>query len=182
MRRLVTILLLILCAAAPVRAATIEERIAAELQAQGYEILETNRTWLGRLRIVAENDDIRREIVFNPGTGEILRDYSVMLTLLEQRDRGLARGSKPARAPHVPLTSGPVVQGPAVPGGAAVAVAGSADPVQTPASDDPGPDDPGPDAAVDAAVAEASPDRDPATLVPLLPDPLLSSEPQIGGE
>ena len=173
MRRLVTILLLVLCAAAPVRAATIEERIAAELQAQGYEILETNRTWLGRLRIVAENDDIRREIVFNPGTGEILRDYSVVLTLLEQRDRGLARGSKPARAPHDPVTSGPA----AVAGGAAVAVAGSADPVQTPASDDPGPD-----AAVDAAVAEASPDRDPATLVPLLPDPLLSGEPQIGGE
>jgi hypothetical protein len=58
---------------------TIEQQLRASLQAQGYVILEEGYTFLGRLRIVAQNDEIRREIVVNPGTGEILRDYAVML-------------------------------------------------------------------------------------------------------
>ena len=180
MRRLVTILLLVLCAAAPVRAATIEDRIAAELQAQGYEILEINRTWLGRLRILAENDEIRREIVFNPGTGEILRDYSVLLTLLEQRDRLLATGSKPARAAQDPVAT-TTATATSVPGGDAAASvpngdAGSADPAKMPASDD-------------AATGQASQDvvgpsteDDPGTLLPLLPAPLLPAAPPTEGE
>lgn len=60
-------------------AMTIEQQLLASLQAQGYVILEEGYTFLGRLRIVAQNDEIRREIVVNPGTGEILRDYAVML-------------------------------------------------------------------------------------------------------
>jgi hypothetical protein len=60
-------------------ALTIEQQLLASLQAQGYVILEQGYTFLGRLRIVAQNDEIRREIVVNPGTGEILRDYAVML-------------------------------------------------------------------------------------------------------
>jgi hypothetical protein len=30
---------------------------------------------LGRIRVIAYRDDLRRELVFNPQTGEILRDY-----------------------------------------------------------------------------------------------------------
>jgi hypothetical protein len=59
---------------------TVEERLTAGLQDQGYTILEKGYTFLGRLRIVAESDEIHREIVVNPGTGEILRDYAIYLS------------------------------------------------------------------------------------------------------
>ena len=48
--------------------------VARELQAQGYEVLEVRRTWLGRIKIEAETPDHRREIVLDRGTGEIRRD------------------------------------------------------------------------------------------------------------
>lgn len=62
-------------------ARTVEERLIAGLRDQGYVILEDGYTFLGRLRIVAESDRYHREIVVNPGTGEVLRDYVV-----ERRD------------------------------------------------------------------------------------------------
>lgn len=68
--------------AAPVAAQDIRDDVEAALVAQGYEIVNVSRTWLGRLRLVAENDEIRREIVINPTTGEVLRDYSVALANL----------------------------------------------------------------------------------------------------
>ncbi len=60
-------------------ARTVEQQLLSSLQKQGYVVLEQGYTILGRLRVVAENGKIRREIVVNPGTGEILRDYAVML-------------------------------------------------------------------------------------------------------
>jgi len=60
-------------------ARTVEQQVLGSLAAQGYVILEQGYTFLGRLRIVAENDRFHREIVVNPGTGEILRDYAVTL-------------------------------------------------------------------------------------------------------
>jgi len=68
--------------AAPAVAQDIRDDVEAALVAQGYEIVNVSRTWLGRLRLVAENDEIRREIVINPTTGEVLRDYSVALANL----------------------------------------------------------------------------------------------------
>jgi hypothetical protein len=61
----------------PVLAQSIDERIAASLQAEGYQIVTMNRTWLGRIYVIAETETLRREMVFNPATGEILRDYAV---------------------------------------------------------------------------------------------------------
>ena len=61
-------------------ALTVEERLLAGLQAQGYTVIEKGYTFLGRLRIVAESSEIYREIVVNPATGEILRDYAIYLT------------------------------------------------------------------------------------------------------
>lgn len=52
------------------------EEILATLRERGYRIVLDERTWLGRQRIVAEKNGARREVVFNPGTGEILRDYA----------------------------------------------------------------------------------------------------------
>ena len=65
-------------------ALTVEERLVAGLQDQGYTVLEQGYTFLGRLRIVAETDLIHREIVVNPGTGEILRDYAVYISDMPQ--------------------------------------------------------------------------------------------------
>ncbi|MEO8241495.1 MAG: hypothetical protein ABI832_04235 [bacterium] len=66
-------------------AVTVEEQIRAGLTSQGYVILEEGFTFLGRLRIVAENGQIHRELVVNPGTGEVLRDYAVQLDDIQPR-------------------------------------------------------------------------------------------------
>lgn len=49
--------------------------LVSELQRLGYSDISLSRTWLGRTRIVAEGGRGRREIVLNPSTGEILRDF-----------------------------------------------------------------------------------------------------------
>lgn len=51
-----------------------QESIVSQLQAQGFSEIRLSRTWLGRIRVVASRGDTRRELVFNPQTGEILRD------------------------------------------------------------------------------------------------------------
>ena len=58
-------------------AGTVEQRLLASLQAQGYVVVEQSYTLLGRLRIIAHNGTTRRDILVNPGTGEVLRDISV---------------------------------------------------------------------------------------------------------
>ena len=56
----------------------ISDRVVANLKAQGFVVIQMDRTWLGRIWILAESKDVRREIVINPVTGEILRDYAVL--------------------------------------------------------------------------------------------------------
>jgi hypothetical protein len=60
--------------ALPSFAATYVEQVVSQLQAQGFEAIEVERTLLGRTRIAAVRADGSREIVLNPNTGEILRD------------------------------------------------------------------------------------------------------------
>ncbi len=50
------------------------DSIVRQLEAQGFTRIETEQTWLGRTRIVAEGSQGQREIIVNPNTGEILRD------------------------------------------------------------------------------------------------------------
>jgi hypothetical protein len=59
------------------------DEIVSALRSHGYRIVVQERTWLGRERVVAETATKRRELVFNPGTGEIMRDY---VTALSQGD------------------------------------------------------------------------------------------------
>ena len=73
-------------AAADDRAA-VEASVLASLRDQGYEIIDVHRTLLGRLRVLAETDALRREIVVNPHTGEILRDYAFALPTAPLPDR-----------------------------------------------------------------------------------------------
>lgn len=56
-------------------AASVRDRIISELREDGYSEIRTSRTLLGRLRFLATRADARREIVVNPNTGLILRDY-----------------------------------------------------------------------------------------------------------
>lgn len=62
-------------AAAPAFAQTHVDRIVQQLMRQGYLEIEISRTFLGRTRIEAESPTHEREIIINPRTGEILRDY-----------------------------------------------------------------------------------------------------------
>ena len=50
-------------------------KIEEELRTAGYTNMSQRRTWLGRLRIRAERGEYIREIIINPRTGEVLRDY-----------------------------------------------------------------------------------------------------------
>lgn len=59
----------------PAHATTTEASIVAELREQGFTRVEIRRTLLGRTRIVAESPTYEREIVINPASGVILRDY-----------------------------------------------------------------------------------------------------------
>ncbi|MDO6457124.1 hypothetical protein Q4560_10980 [Celeribacter halophilus] len=51
------------------------DQVITQLKSQGYTRITVGRTLLGRTRIVARNDEMRREIIINPSTGEVLRDY-----------------------------------------------------------------------------------------------------------
>jgi len=52
-------------------------RIVRELAASGYRVTEIRRSFLGRIRLILENDEFEREIVISNSTGEIKRDTVV---------------------------------------------------------------------------------------------------------
>mgnify|MGYP006955165040 CR=1 FL=1 len=54
-------------------AQSVQDQIVSQLRGQGFTEISLQRTWLGRVRVIALRDDLRRELVFNPQTGEILR-------------------------------------------------------------------------------------------------------------
>ncbi len=56
-------------------AQSVQDSIIAQLQAQGFDRIEVSRTLLGRVVLNATSNRLERELVFNPVTGEILRDY-----------------------------------------------------------------------------------------------------------
>jgi hypothetical protein len=85
MKRIASLGLIGLLLATVAQAQSVTDRMIAALQEQGYDILEMHDTWLGRVRVIAESDTIRREIVFNPGTGEILRDYALDMVAMAAR-------------------------------------------------------------------------------------------------
>ena len=49
-------------------------QLVTSLQESGYTIVEVRKSLLGRVRVIAENDRHRREIVVSRTTGEIRRD------------------------------------------------------------------------------------------------------------
>jgi hypothetical protein len=64
----------LLVLAVPASADPVDE-VVSQLRAQGYQIIEVRKTWLGRVKIEAVKGGRRREVVFDRFTGEIRRDY-----------------------------------------------------------------------------------------------------------
>ena len=90
-----------LCITAPAAfSQTYEQKIVSQLRTQGYQQIMTERTLLGRVRIVALQNGTQREIVLNPRTGEVLRDAWFFGTLEKQPEArsfgagGSARSSR----------------------------------------------------------------------------------------
>lgn len=75
-RTLILGLGLVLASATDLSAAAqdVVSSITDQLRAQGFSRIETQRTLLGRTRIIATGDGGTREIIVNANTGEILRD------------------------------------------------------------------------------------------------------------
>ena len=69
----------VLIALAPLAASAdgdvVRDRLIEELTEEGYQEIRISKTLLGRMRFVATKPRFRREIVVNPRTGVILRDY-----------------------------------------------------------------------------------------------------------
>lgn len=85
-------LLVVLALAGPAAAAPLDQ-VVGQLEAQGYEVREVKRTWLGRVRVEAVREGRRREVVFDRVTGEILRDYvQPRDAASETRSSGSGRG------------------------------------------------------------------------------------------
>ena len=90
LRTLIVICLLALSTpAAHADADRVRDRIVSILKEDGYLEIRISRTLLGRMRFVAMRSDARREIVVNPNSGVILRDY---VRFLNQRG-GASSGS-----------------------------------------------------------------------------------------
>ncbi len=62
--------------ASPVFGQSTVDSITSEMQRGGFNRVQVRRTLLGRIRIVGESRDTKREIVLNPNTGLILRDFT----------------------------------------------------------------------------------------------------------
>lgn len=62
--------------AATAQAASYEDRLIAHLRKLGYGDITLSFTLLGRAQIIAVSKGDTREIVLNPRTGEILRDFA----------------------------------------------------------------------------------------------------------
>ena len=75
MRQFSRVLFVAALLASPLAAQDIGSQITDQLRQQGYDSIHLSKTWLGRLRIEARGEDQRREIIVNPRTGEILRDF-----------------------------------------------------------------------------------------------------------
>ncbi|WP_373051193.1 hypothetical protein [Thalassovita aquimarina] len=69
------LIIVMMLAALPAAADGVRDSVVSQLKQQGYQEITVSRTWLGRIRILARRDGERREIIVNPRTGEILRDF-----------------------------------------------------------------------------------------------------------
>ncbi|KHQ50477.1 hypothetical protein [Mameliella alba] len=79
----------------PAMAQSYRDRVIQSLTDQGFSNFRVRRTWLGYDQIIALGPDGRREVVLNPSTGAILRDYLYTSETPRSGSAPLARGSTP---------------------------------------------------------------------------------------
>jgi hypothetical protein len=77
-KTLTTAIVMTLLLALPAQAEVYDPFIT-QLRDQGYTEITVGRTWLGRIVINAQRDDVAREIVLNARTGEILGDQASLI-------------------------------------------------------------------------------------------------------
>ena len=70
------VLALALLVAQPVAAQTREAQLLAQLEAQGFVLVEKRISWLGRIILDLENETHEREVIFNPVNGSVMRDFT----------------------------------------------------------------------------------------------------------
>lgn len=75
MKHSLTLALVFSAMACTASAETLVDQVTEQLASQGYSEITVSKTWLGRVRIEASGGTASREIIINPRTGEILRDY-----------------------------------------------------------------------------------------------------------
>ena len=106
-------------AAIPVSAtaahASVEDKVAARLRREGYRIVQRKRTWLGRVRFIAVRSREERELVLDPSSGEILRDYSTTVSVASDGPSG--RGEAGRGGAGGPASGGGEEPGGEEPGG-----------------------------------------------------------------
>lgn len=134
-----------------------EEEAEAMLRAEGFAVVESERTLLGRIRILAEGPQGSREIVIHPGSGRVLRDIfteaerpTAVIVPAAPAEVATVVASLPAETPPVVVESPVVVEEVA----AAVQDSARSEPVADAAPAEP---------VADAAPAEpAAPEAEPA--------------------
>ena len=70
-----SLVILLLFFSSTAYAATYEEELIAQMEGQGFVLVERESTWLGRISLEFVSDTHEREIILNPNNGAILRDY-----------------------------------------------------------------------------------------------------------
>ena len=73
MKKILVILLLFFSSSA--WAMTHEEELIAQVESQGFTLIERETTWLGRVSLEFISQTHEREIILNPNNGAVLRDY-----------------------------------------------------------------------------------------------------------
>ena len=80
MMKVLTFLAIMALAPMAASAQSFQDNILTQLTEQGFSIFTVSKTLLGRVRVTSQSATLKRELVFNPVTGEILRDYWVALS------------------------------------------------------------------------------------------------------
>jgi hypothetical protein len=84
-----------------------EDEAKAMLQAEGFVVIDTRRTWLGRIVITAEGKAGTREIVLHPFDGQVLRDVIVAPAVEPAPEVAVAPSPAPEIAPEVAAVAEP---------------------------------------------------------------------------
>lgn len=65
----------------------------AEMEAQGYEVTDMSRTFLGRIKVMMENDEHARSMFFSRSTGELKQDLIMPMNMNNMMGSGSTNGS-----------------------------------------------------------------------------------------